>query len=337
MNQPMRARTSATSRWPQRLALSALAAAVPLVFFGGSVTTLHAGLAIDGWLVLEPGRGDHFLWLYPVDKWFRDLGTFVEHTHRLLGSLVGLLAIATVVTTWATDRRRLPRILSLAALLAVIVQGTIGGFRVLERSDNLAFLHGAIAQGVFALLGASWIALSPALPAERRAAAALDRRLRRLSTAAVASVYLQIVAGAWLRHGGGIGALAVHLAGVVAVLILVPLLVRRLREGGDRASAEERTRLRPLRRWLLGALAGQMALGVATLVVVSMPAAARAGEGLGTAALPTLHVVGGGILLLACVASSMWAHRVFPSRADRAIEAGPALGLDGRERWEAAR
>lgn len=324
MNDATRAGETATSPWPRRFAASALLTAVPLVFFGGSVTTLHAGLAIDGWLVLEPGRGDHFLWLYPVDKWFRDVGTFVEHTHRLLGSLVGILAIATVVATWATDRRRLPRILSVAALLAVITQGVIGGFRVLERSDDLAFLHGAIAQGVFAMLGASWIASSRRTPAHAAAPSERDagfgRRLRRLSIAAVASVCLQIVAGAWLRHGGGNGALALHLILALPVMILVPLLARQLRAGSER-------------RWLMGSLGGQIALGIAALVVVSVPG----GEGLGTAVFPTLHVVGGGILLLACVASSMWAHRVFPARPATPEPVEPAIRKNGHEQWEAAR
>lgn len=317
MSDTTRTQAIATSPWPRRFALSALFCAVPLVFFGGSVTTLHAGLAIDGWLVLEPGRGDHFLWLYPVDKWFRDVGTFVEHTHRLLGSLVGILAIATVVATWATDRRRLPRVLSVAALLAVITQGVIGGFRVLERSDDLAFLHGAIGQGVFAVLGASWIALSSKRAAPSDGDGSFGRRLRRLSIAAVASVCLQIVAGAWLRHGGGNGALAVHLALALPVLILVPLLARRLPARGER-------------RWLIGSLAGQIALGIGALVVVSMPG----GEGLGTAVFPTLHVLGGGILLLACVASSMWAHKTFPSGS---VRPEPAVETSGREQWGAAR
>ena len=329
MIDPTRAQPNAASPWPRRLAASALLAAVPLVFFGGSVTTLHAGLAIDGWLVLEPGRGDHFLWLYPVDKWFRDVGTFVEHSHRLFGSLVGLLAIATVVATWALDRRRLQRGLSLAALLAVIGQGAIGGYRVLERSESLAFLHGAIAQGVFALLGACWIALSPgfrpALPRDRSADGERARTLRRLSLAAVAAVYLQILAGAWLRHGGGMGALGLHLAVALPVLILVPLLARRLRDGLDGASAEDRRRFRRLGRFLIGAIAVQVALGLAALVVVSTPD--RASGGLGTAVMPTLHVVGGGVLLLACVASSMWVHRTAEGEAPR----------HARERWEGAR
>jgi cytochrome c oxidase assembly protein subunit 15 len=342
MNEPTRSLTAAASRWPRRLAVATLAAAVPLVFFGSSVTTLHAGLAIDGWLVLDPGRGDHFLWLYPVDKWFRDLGTFVEHTHRLLGSLVGLLAIATLVATWATDRRRFPRAVTLSALAAVIAQGAIGGARVLERSEDLAFLHGAIAQAVFALLGAACVAVSPAFGAEPAAREDAEppfgRGLRRLSIAAVASVYAQIVAGAWLRHGGGMDALALHLVVALSVFVLVPLLARQLGLGAGRSTGEARSRLAALRRWLLGALAAQAALGIASLAVVWRPADVRATDGLGTAVIPTLHVVGGGVLLLACVASSLWAARLFPARS---VSPRPARGTAdesaARARWEAAR
>ena len=78
----------APSPWPRRLAWATLLAALPLVLFGGTVTTLRAGMAIDGWFVLEPGRGDHFLLAYPLEKWLRDPGTFTEHTHRLFGVLV---------------------------------------------------------------------------------------------------------------------------------------------------------------------------------------------------------------------------------------------------------
>ncbi|HEV8112779.1 MAG TPA: COX15/CtaA family protein [Planctomycetota bacterium] len=305
--------TSATaSPWPRRLAVSTLVAAVPLVFFGGTVTTLHAGLAIDGWWILEPGRGDHFLWLYPVDKWFRDVGTFVEHTHRLFGSLVGLLAIATVVATWATDRRRLSRILSVAALLAVIAQGVIGGLRVLEQSEDLAFLHGAIGQAVFATLGASAVAASVAFGAARATGPDFrTSRLRRLSLVAAASVYLQIVAGAWLRHGGRVPALAVH--GLLAALVVVStcLLAAEMRRGD--ASLEG------LRKWILGLLSAQIVLGVAALVVVwgMQGSDSRVATGLGSSFFPTLHVLFGGGLLFACVASAMWIHRLSPSPAAR--------------------
>jgi len=232
--------------------------------------------------------------------------------------------------------------MSVAALLAVIGQGAIGGFRVLERSEPLAFLHGAIAQGVFALLGASWMALSPWVPVEAGVptseSAALGRNLRRLSILALASVYLQIVAGAWLRHGGGVDALALHLVVALPVVILVPLLARELRRAGDRSTGTSRRGLMTARKWLIGSLTGQVALGVGALVVVSMPAGARTEGSLGTAVLPTLHVVGGGILLVSCVASAMLARRVFPAAAAQPSPAA-AAGFEGTggEQWGTAR
>jgi cytochrome c oxidase assembly protein subunit 15 len=283
---------------------------VPLVFFGGTVTTLHAGLAIDGWWILEPGRGDHFLWLYPVDKWFRDVGTFVEHTHRLFGSLVGLLAVATLVATLALDRRRTSRTLAAVALLAVVVQGVLGGLRVLEKSEDLAFLHGAIGQAVFALLGASWIAASTvAVPEDRFAST-------RLAWTAAIAVYLQIVAGAWLRHGGGVLALVVHGVLALGAGIHVMLFARSLGTSpGSRA----------LRRALLALLTTQFALGFAAFGVVWLGPQRASGSapGLGSSVFPTLHVLVGGSLLLACVAG------IFRARGWRKARSGaPARTLD---------
>jgi cytochrome c oxidase assembly protein subunit 15 len=322
------------SPWPRRLALSTLLAAVPLVFFGGTVTTLHAGLAIDGWLILEPGRGDHFLWLYPIDKWFRDVGTFVEHTHRLFGSLVGLLAIATIIATWATDRRRLPRILSIAAFLAVAVQGTIGGLRVLDQSENLAFLHGAIAQAVFALLGASYVATSASVPSTRTKPWSGAGRLRALSVATSGVVYLQIVAGAWLRHGGSVPALAVHGFLAAAVAVLVWMFARDLRRSAEAVEAPWKQTILALRRWLLGLLASQIVLGIAAFVVVwwLVGPDSKAAGAIGTSLFPTLHVLAGGSLLLACVASSMWVRRLlgdFEARASLdALAPSPRAGVE---------
>jgi len=328
------------SPWPRRLALAAVLAAVPLVFFGGSVTTLHAGLAIDGWIVLEPGRGDHFLWLYPIDKWFRDVGTFVEHTHRLFGSLVGLLAIGTVVATWNADRRRLPRVLSLAALVAVVAQGAIGGLRVLEKSEDLAFLHGAIAQAVFAVLGASAIAASADFGGTARNPAALRAgRLGVLAIAATSSTYVQIIAGAWLRHGGGNAALAVH--GVLAVLVVgcgCGLAAEMHRRAGELEPAA-RSRLLGLRRGILGLLAFQVALGVASLVVVAGPSNSGSGApGLGSSVFPTLHVLAGGALFLACVAGCMWIYRIYPTPdASERPHSGRRVEIDDAGRLEVVR
>ena len=145
-----------TSRWPSRLARWTLYAAIPLVLFGGTVTTMRAGMAEDGWWTPD----GHLLWLYPWAMRIRNAGVFVEHHHRELGSLVGLLSLVTVIATWCFEKRWGPRLLALAGLTAVSVQGAIGGFRVLENDPQLAFLHGALGQAVFTLLAVVAIGLS---------------------------------------------------------------------------------------------------------------------------------------------------------------------------------
>jgi cytochrome c oxidase assembly protein subunit 15 len=310
---------------PHALALATLAAAVPLIFFGGTVTTLHAGLAIDGWLVLEPGRGDWFLWAYPVEQWFRDVGTFVEHTHRLLGSLVGLLAIATVIAAYVRDRSRGAWKIASAALAGVIAQGVLGGLRVLEKSEDLAFLHGAFGQLVFALIGATAIATSAAW--HRAPALAPDRvsRLRRASLAAMIAVYAQIVVGAWLRHGGSPLALSVHALLVLAVLACAMALARELASLATSEAA--RPQILAARKALIGAFTAQLALGLLAFLSVYVVVGRNPGN-VGQSLFPTLHVMGGAALLLACVASFMWSLRLSRApepRVVHAVERAPAL------------
>jgi cytochrome c oxidase assembly protein subunit 15 len=116
------------SPWAARAALLTAVCAVPLVLFGGSVTTLGAGMAVDGWLIAE----GHFLLFFPVEKWFRDTPTFVEHTHRLFGVLVGLCA---GVRARARDSARGQRGASPARwwrCSRCAPRGTLGGLRVLR-------------------------------------------------------------------------------------------------------------------------------------------------------------------------------------------------------------
>ncbi len=319
------------SAWPGRLAFAAAVLALPLVAFGGTVTTLHAGLAIDGWWILEPGRGDHFLWFYPVEKWFRDVGTFVEHTHRLIATGVGLLAIATVVAAFALDRRRAARALAVIGLLAVSGQGVIGGLRVLEKSERLAFLHGALGQAVFALLVAVAVYLSPAWQAQRPTPCKHARGLGRIGILALGLAYLTIVAGAWLRHplpGQPLShaALGAHLLGVVATAAAVVAFARKLQAtaAAGAAGGTDRSRLLGVRRRLIAVFALQVLLGLGAFwIVVLAPPEGR--TDLHASFFPTAHVVTGALLLAQLVAAVMWSRRVV------CVAAAPARVAPGAE------
>jgi cytochrome c oxidase assembly protein subunit 15 len=314
-----------TGRVAHRLALAAALCAVPLVVFGGSVTSLGAGMAVDGWLVAE----GHFLLFFPLESWLRDTGTFVEHTHRLFGVLVGLFALGACAAAWIRCRalgRAVPIVATLA-LLAVSAQGVVGGLRVLENSRELAFLHGALAQAVFALLCASALLASPRWRAARPTAVASTvhgggAALRSLSVATVVVVYAQIVLGAWYRHGlraepwadASLRFLA-HAAGALAVLVAVTFaaaLAARAARGAEGGSSARAVLARSSRR-LRALVAAQILLGLLAWLAFR-PDAVGPFEW----TLSVLHVLCGGLLLAETTALSLWAWRTL-SPASRGV------------------
>lgn len=315
------------SPWPGRLVAAAVVVLVPLFLFGGSVTTLGAGLAVEGWWNAE----GHFMPFFPVEKWFRDLHTFVEHSHRLIGMVLGLLMVAAVVATWRADPRPRARGLVLAALAGVCVQGWIGGSRVLEASPRLAFLHGAFAQLVFALMAAVLVHQSRAWRAAPRGPSPRAAGLRRAAVAAALFVYGQIVLGAFYRHAlrnPGLfedpgRALALHLGGAFAALGAVALLAARLGAAADAGDPGSAT-LGALRRRLIALVAVQMGLGF-------LAWGARRGGAVEVPewAFATAHVLVGAALLAHCVMAAMWSWRALERGEHVGAPARGALAGDG--------
>src|SRR5574342_1114841 len=131
--------------WPHRIAVVLACATFPLLFIGGLVTSKGAGLAVPDW----PTTFGYNMFLYPWSKMVGNI--FYEHSHRLVASSVGLLTVALALTLWFGEQRRWLRWLGVAALGLVIVQGVIGGLRVILLEHTLAIIHAAFAQAFFAL------------------------------------------------------------------------------------------------------------------------------------------------------------------------------------------
>lgn len=189
---------NADSPWPHRLAVVLVCAVFPLIWVGGLVTTYGAGMAVPDW----PSTYGYNLFLYPWQTWiYGPWALFIEHGHRLLGAMSGLLTIALVVAVWRCDRRGWVRALSVVALLAVIGQGVLGGLRVLMDERLLAKIHACTGPAFFALCVALAVVTShrwkhgPARRPLREAGS-----LQSLAAVTTLLAYFQLVLGAQLRH-----------------------------------------------------------------------------------------------------------------------------------------
>jgi cytochrome c oxidase assembly protein subunit 15 len=285
------------------LSLGTAVATAVLIVFGGLVTNTGAALAVPDW----PNTFGHNLFLYPWSGMVG--GVFYEHSHRLLGATVGLLTLALGAALW----RRGPalRVLGLVAIATVIAQGVLGGLRVVLLRDELALVHGPLAQAFFALVVTLVYLTSPAATAP---AAVDDGGLRRLSVAGAALIYVQIVLGALLTHGGW---LWLHVGGAVAVFVVLPVLTARARRTGDTVAA-------PLSRGLLALLGLQLALGIGAYLA-RFSSLWIPGEQTTMLVLPVAHRLVGALILSAAVVLVVRLHSS-AARARTDVKAVPPAG-----------
>jgi cytochrome c oxidase assembly protein subunit 15 len=222
-------------------------------------------MAVPDW----PGTYGYNLFLYPWATWlYGPFDLFAEHGHRLLGALVGVLAIGLAVTASLWERRRWVIALCWFELLAVIGQGALGGFRVLRDERSMAMLHGCTAAAFFALATTTAVITShwwkSAQPIPK--AAWLTRILVVILPIAA---FCQLVIGAQLRHiqpwAGPyqfIPLVHLHLtlAVLVTLLIMSVAMLVRLKYFRDLSGMSRPTGLLVLLVWV------QLMLGVATWV-----------------------------------------------------------------------
>jgi cytochrome c oxidase assembly protein subunit 15 len=203
--------------WSHRIAVVLACATFPLLFIGGLVTSKGAGLAVPDW----PTTFGYNMFLYPWSKMVGNI--FYEHSHRLVASSVGLLTVTLALTLWFREQRNWLRWLGIAALGLVIVQGVIGGLRVILLEHTLAIIHAAFAQAFFALTVSLVVFTSAGWSNLQSGTLADGARLRRLCVSTTAVIYIQTVFGAILRHTGE--RLDAHLFFAAVVALHVALIV----------------------------------------------------------------------------------------------------------------
>ncbi len=311
--------------WVRVIAATLCAVTFPLLWVGGLVTTTKAGMAVPDW----PGTyGDNLL-LYPWETWLAapwDL--FIEHGHRLLATLAGLLTILLLVLLVKFDERKWMHWVGVAALAGVIAQGVLGGLRVLLDERLLAMVHGSTGPLFFALTlaVAIWTSSMWRTAAPTGVATGLHRWVP-LGLVACILVYVQMVLGAALRHMPVTASPHSFAAAVKAHLCLA--IVVAVASGIIAWHATRPPVAKPIRRCGIGLAAVvtlQIVFGVLAWLtkyatpqwasgLVAPSATATIADGWWQAHIVTAHQATGSLLLGVMLATTMLAWRYSPAPA----------------------
>lgn len=298
------------------LCLLTLGWAVLVLQAGGFTTSIRAGMAFLDW-PLSNGSINPPGWLTEIDK-------FAEHSHRLAASVLGLLCIVIAVAHRLRESRQLVRRAAYMLVGLVVLQGSLGGLRVMLDRLNIGgegntkavvfgIGHAVNAQLTIALLAVIALAHSRSWFTQQESAPASVRRGGLLAASLVLTV---ILAGAVMRQGaytawvsGGTEGLFIpsigdglgwwinflHRGGALLAGLAVLAFTVQLARAGF-----------PLLRWstLVVLLTGQVLLGVLSIQLPNNPH------------VRTIHLVIGAALFSSLCAAVALAHRRTSAGAD---------------------
>jgi cytochrome c oxidase assembly protein subunit 15 len=291
-----------TPDWLRRFTKLVAFSTLFLIFAGAMVTSTGSGLAVPDW-PLSYGK------LFPPMIG----GIFYEHGHRMVAATVGFLTVVQAIWLQRREKKRFVRALGWTAVSAVIAQGLLGGLTVIFLLPHaISVAHAGLAEIFFCLNVSIAFFTSRSYDALR----SMEKGDAPVGPALglVALVYLQILAGALMRHlGAGLAipdfplsfgrlvpsftsaAVAVNFAhrlgGAIVAASILAMFIRLLR-------FEPRHPLRQIGTFLLLVVATQVMLGAYTVWSGKQPI------------ITSLHVMTGALTLATSLLLALTARTV---------------------------
>jgi heme A synthase len=263
----------------RRLAVVTAVFAYLQIALGSLVRVTGSGLGCPDWPLCH-GRP------YPP----ADIHSIIEYAHRTVGTITGVLVLATVLGAWAVFRTRRPLVawLATASLVAYGAEGGLGALVVFgELPSWLVAVHLGMAMIIIGCLIATAVMSMPAAPG------VVDAGFKRLAVVAAGATYLMLLTGStvvaskadescnsWPLCGGGFafnfsGANAFTMLHRGTVLVVSLLLLHVLTKA--------------VRRW--SAVSGMSLIAIGTLVVLALQVMVGAASAITDGALANgLHV-----------------------------------------------
>lgn len=158
------------------------------IALGGVVRVSGSGLGCPDWPLCH-GRP------YPP----ADIHAIIEYSHRAVGSVTGVLIIATVLSAWAVWRTRRPIVawLASASLIGVLGEGLLGaGVVANDLASWLVLIHLGLAMVILGFLVATAVMAMPP------SSGVPDPRLQRLAAIATGGTYLLLLSGSTVVASG---------------------------------------------------------------------------------------------------------------------------------------
>ena len=186
-------------------------AAFFLIIAGGLVTSTGSGLSVPDWplsygQVFPPMIG----------------GIRFEHTHRLMAALVGFLTLGLMILILIKENNPLIRAFGILAFISVVLQAVLGGLTVIYLLPTpISVFHACLGQTFFCVVAAIVLFTSSGWSKSRIIASPRAESLQRLLIVTTIFIYLQLIAGAIVRHSPG-STIRYHFA--LALLIAMHVL-----------------------------------------------------------------------------------------------------------------
>jgi heme A synthase len=172
----------------RRLAVVTAIFAYLQIALGGVVRVSGSGLGCPDWPLCH-GKP------YPP----ANVHSIIEYSHRAVGSVTGVLIIATVILAWLVWRERRPVVawLATASLIGVVGEGLLGaGVVANELAAWLVLIHLGLAMIILGFLVATVVMSMPPWPGVS------DPSFRRLAAIAAGATYLLLLTGSTVVASG---------------------------------------------------------------------------------------------------------------------------------------
>lgn len=206
------------------LAILTSVIAFVLIGSGGTVTSTGVGMVDVTWSL-------SFLNLFTVrgfEEVIKNVGLFIEHSHRALGFIVGVLALILAALCYINEKGN-RRWIGLVIAIAVGLQGALGAARILLNTKqgffnsmmgrDYAMIHGFFGQVTFAFLVGCTLTFSRSWVMRSQDRSSLADEFQTNSKLLTILFLVQLTIAVLVRHFGG-GLLIIAHASVAALILL---------------------------------------------------------------------------------------------------------------------